>query len=395
MRIPTAVLRVVPGLALGLSGAAARAAPTAPSAASGPVAPADIEARRAAALRLHEERRPAEAAVLLERLAEETGRSDLLFDAGQARFAAGHRAHALRHWERYARAPGRGGDDLALVTARLADARALLTPIAIEVLVPDDLSEVTATLRRLYDPPDQQRPAIAVVMRAVGGVARAEVALDPGVWSLSLGSAAKREVHVDRAPTSITISLRAAAPSPAPPPPDRPRGLIAGLGALAAVTAVPGAVLTGIGARRFGARAGACAMDTSDPRCVEAALLADARWTGAGAGLLGAGVGAAITAAAPTSRRASLGELGAGGGLLALGAAWLAAENVTYARVPGEDALYLASLRPWLARRSAAAALLGAGVGLAVGASARLLVRRPGAPKPTLGLASVGLSVDF
>lgn len=392
MRIPTALL----ALSLALGPASARAAPAA----------AEIEARRAAALRLHEERRFAEAAALLERLADETGRSDLLFDAGQARFAAGHRAHALRLWETYARAPGRTSDDLAVVARRLADARALLTALALLVHVPADMSEVTATLRRRYDPADQQRPPLVLAgLRPVGGAATAEVALDPGVWELVVaggGREARLELHVDRSPRAIELSLQpAAAPSPAPPagPPERARSvpLMLGLGAVGGAAAISGAVLAGLGASRFGARTRACAADLGDPRCVESELLAEIRQTGAGGGLLGAGFGigvAAITAALPVRRRAWIAELAAGGGLLVLGAAWLAGENVAYARATG-DADYLARVEPWLARRTVAATLLGAGLGLGLGATTGLVVRRRMTLRPTLGLSGVGLRLGF
>lgn len=391
MRIPTALL----ALSLALGPASARAAP----------AGAEIEARRAAALRLHEERRFAEAATLLERLADETGRSDLLFDAGQARFAAGHRAHALRLWEAYARAPDRTSDDLAVVARRLADARALLTPIALLVHVPADMSEVTATLRRRYDPADQLRPPLVFAgLRPAGGAATAEVALDPGVWELVVaggGREARLELHVDRSPRAIELSLQPSAPSPAPPPgpPERRRSLplMLSLGGLGGVSAISGAVLAGIGASRFGDRTRACAADLADLRCVEVGLLAEVRQTGAGGGLVGAGFGigvAAITAALPVRRRAWIAELAAGGGLLVLGAAWLAGENVAYARATG-DADYLARIEPWMARRTVAAALLGAGVGLAVGATTGLVVRRRMTLRPTLGLSGVGLRFGF
>lgn len=397
MRIPTALLApVAVGLALGLAAPVARAAP---------VDAASVEARRAAALRLHEERRHAEAAALLEQLAEETGRSELLFDAGQARFAAGHRAHALRLWQAYARAPGRGGDDLALVTRRIADVRALLTPVALLVHVPADMSEVTATIRRRYEPADQERPPLVLSgLRPSGGAVTAEVALDPGVWELVVaggGREARRELHVDRAARAIELSLRPpVATSPARPDASAPRRdmrLMFGLGAAGGAAAISGAVLAGLGATRFHARTGACAADPGDPRCVEVDLLAEVRRTGAGGGLVGAGFGlavAAITAAVPARRRAWIAELVGGGGLLALGAAWLVAENVAYARMAG-DADYLARVEPWLARRTAAAALLGAGAGLTGGAATGLALRRRSAPRPTLGLSGVGLRVGF
>ena len=440
MRIPTALLG--PGLALGLAAGQPPVARAAPPEAS-------VAARRAAALRLHDERRHAEAAALLERLAEETGQSELLFDAGQARFAAGHRAHALARWQAYARAPGRSGDDLALVARRIADARALLTPVALVVHVPEDMSEVTVTIRRRYDAVDQQRPPLVVAgLRPSGGTVTAELALDPGVWEVAVAGAEARqrlggederpgpqerawgeapraaggerraqpelagaearpepaegartiEVQVDRTPRTVELSLRPA-PSPAPPPaPPRRVGLTVGLGALAGLALVPGAALVAVGSRRVAARTGACAGDLTDARCVEAGLLAEVQLAGAGGGLLGAGVGlagAAVTAAFPVARRVWFGELAGGGALLAIGAGWLAAENVAYARTPDDDALYLARTGPWLARRTAAAALLGAGIGLALGATTGLVARRRIALRPTLGLSGVGLQGAF
>lgn len=373
----------------------------------------DVEAVRAAALRLHEEHHYADAAALLERLAAETGRSDLLFDAGQARFAAGHRAHALRLWQTYAEGRGRSPEDIALASRRIADARALTAPITILIHVPSDMSISTVTARRLRDPADDVRPAVTIDVSRLEAVGSAVVALDPGVWELVVVPAAGEPVRsalvVGRAPQTVELTLVAPAPPPAPiarPAPVLPRQARRSrsipLLALASVSLASGTALAVLRTRSFDSHLGICAIGRDQPLCSEAALLGDARFAGAGAGLIGAGVGllvAGITAAVPVRRRVWLTEVLGGGAALALGLAWLGAENLAYGRATTNDD-YLARARPWFDRRAVAASLLGAGVGLGLGAAAGLWLpaRRVGARtsmRPALGLASVGLTAVF
>lgn len=384
----------------------------------------DVEAVRAAALQLHEERRYAEAAALLERLAGETGRDDLLFDAGQARFAAGHRAHALRLWRAYADAPGRSATDIALAARRIADARALTTPITFVVHVSSDMSQVTLTALRRHDPPDAGRPPLVVEMeRGEGDAYTAAVALDPGVWELVVapdpGGAARRELVVDRAPQTVELAFAPPAPPAAPTTavaPDRDAGrapprssarprLAAVLLPLAATSAAAGTALALTGTRRFERALAGCPDDTA--ACREPAILASVRHTGAGAGLVGAGVGllvTGVTALAPTRsagvrRRAWAVEVGVGGAAAIAGVLWLALASAAYGPERPEDALYLARIGPWFDRRAGAAALLGAGAGLVAGATAGLATSslRPArtARRPAPGLSGAGLALVF
>lgn len=388
------------------------AGPTAPGAPAAGLAPPDVEVVRDAARRLHEERRHAEAAALLERLAAEAGRPDLLFDAGQARFAAGHRAHALRLWQAYADSPGRDAEDIALAARRIADARALTTPITLIVHASSDMSHVTVTARRLHDPPDAARPPITLRdLRVEGAAHTAALGLDPGVWEIVAaaedGPPGRREVIVGRAPQTVELALASPAPpvprDDAPPATTRPR-LGAVQASLGAASLVAGTVAAIVGARDFGRRLAACDAARTDPPCSEAVILADARLTSAGAGLVGAGVGllaTAVIAFAPRTasarRRAWTIEAIAGGAALVAGAAWLAAGNLAYA--PGNNDAYIEWIGPWHGRRAVAASLLGAGSGLALGAAAGLwLPSRPRARtawRPALGLPGVGLTAAF
>lgn len=393
------------GVLLGLAPADGGAAP----AVAGPAPAIDVESVRTAALHMHEERRYAEAAALLERLAVEAGRLDLLFDAGQSRFAAGHRAHALRLWRAYADSPGRDAEDIALASRRIAEARGLTTAITLVVHDHSDMSRVTLTLRRLHDPPDDERPALVIdALDREGAAHTAEIALDPGVWEVVAAPAAsppaRREFTVGRAPQTVELVLASPAPpapvTDAPPAVSRPR-LGAGLVSLAATSLIAGTAVAVVAARGFDRRLGACAVAPIDPPCAETLLLADARRTGAGAGLVGAGVGllaAAVTAFVPPRtpsgpRRAWVVEAITGGAALAAGAAWLAAENLAYA--PGRAGDYLEWIGPWFDRRAVAASLLGAGAGLSLGAAAGLWPRRRSTWKPTLGRPGVGFMAAF
>ncbi|HEY8375707.1 MAG TPA: hypothetical protein VIK91_04420, partial [Nannocystis sp.] len=382
-----------------------------------------------------------EAAALLERLAAETGRDDLLFDAGQARFAAGHRAHALRLWQAYADAPGRSAADIALAARRIADARALTTQVTFVVHVSSDMSKVTLTARRRHDPPDAVRPPLALDLeRGEGDALTAAVALDPGVWEIAVapdpGGTVRRELVVDRAPQTVELTLapparpaapaavapagEAASPARSEPPaavdaggeptsaprsPARPR-LAAVFLPLAATSAAAGAAVALTGARRFERALAGCSGD-GDATCREQEILAGVRHTGVGAGLAGAGVGllvTGVTALAPTRtaaarRRAWAIEAGVGGAAAIAGVVWLALSSAAYGFDRQEDAHYLARIGPWFDRRAGAAALLGVGSGLVVGAVAGLVAARGRPPRnaarPAPGLSGAGLALAF
>lgn len=366
-------------------------------------APPDLvpaEARRAAALQLHEERRYAAAAALLEELAEQTGRGDDLFNAGQSRFAAGHRAHALRLWEAYAADRSRRPEDLAAAEERIAAARALTSRV--ELVVRDPTGGSVVTIRRRYDPPDQERPAIVLppLEGQGGGVSVLRLALDPGVWEIEVraGGVAwtHHELHLDRSDVRVELA-------PPAPPADTgvpgPGHLRVALSASSAAVTLVGTALAAVGGMRTAAQLDVCASRPVDPACSEARLLDAVRLTDFGAGIIGAGVGglAGGLASGARGRGALLGQFLVGGLSVVAGAAWVIAENLAYPATEVQ-ATYLAEMRGWHVRRAAASALLGAGAGLGVGASVGALVRgRRAALRVSLDPARAGLRavLDF
>lgn len=112
-------------------------------------APAELtgaqQAQRTFATRLHEERNYAEAANQLEALMQEVGpRPDVLFDAGQSRMAAGHGAHAWRHFQAFVSSPGLSPDDQTDGARRLAAAEARTAQVQVRLPAGTRASAVVA-----------------------------------------------------------------------------------------------------------------------------------------------------------------------------------------------------------------------------------------------------------
>ncbi|MFZ6184016.1 hypothetical protein [Nannocystis pusilla] len=161
-----------------------------------------------------------------------------------------------------------------------------------------------------------------------------------------------------------------------------------------------GSALVVLRTRSFDRQVGSCAIGPTQPLCSEPAIVAHAHYAAAGAGLVGAGLGlvaAGVTAAVPVTRRVWLAEAIVGGATLILGAVWLTAESAAYPRGLGED--YVARVEPWFARRAVAASLLGAGLGLTLGAGVGLLppsrAARRSTWRPTLIPLGLGVTGRF
>lgn len=170
--------------------------------------------------------------------------------------------------------------------------------------------------------------------------------------------------------------------------------------ALAAPTLATGTALVVLRTRSFDRHVGSCAISPDAPLCVEAAILTHARRGALGGGLVGAGLGliaAGVTAATPVKRRAWVIEAIVGGAALTVGAVWLGAENLAYGRSVAADDF--ARVGRWYDRRVVAASLLGAGLGLALGAGVGLLPpsrrARAAAWTPVLSPGGLGLAARF
>lgn len=145
------------------------------------------------ALDLYDEGRFAEAAAVFEAIAAQDPK--MYFEAGQMRFAAGHMAHASRHFEAYIAS---GLDDDARYIARTRLAKVALSTRRIEVRLTPVGVDASIVARRLDDPADRTRPEL--VTPAVAG--SASLRLDPGPWELRVeapGFLALRQVLEVRA----------------------------------------------------------------------------------------------------------------------------------------------------------------------------------------------------
>ena len=127
------------------------------------------------ALGLADAGRPAEAAVEFEALAA-SGDASSHFEAGQMRFAAGHMAHAYRHFERHL-ASGLNEDSRSITQSRLVKAGAGTRVVELRLR---PVTRATVIVRRLGDPPASQRPDLEAPVTA-GTTA---IRLDPGDWEL-------------------------------------------------------------------------------------------------------------------------------------------------------------------------------------------------------------------
>ena len=151
------------------------------------------------ALDLYDEGRFAEAAAVFEAIAAQDPK--MYFEAGQMRFAAGHMAHASRHFEAYIAS---GLDDDARYIARTRLAKVALSTRRIEVRLTPVGVDASIVARRLDDPADRTRPEL--VTPAVAG--SASLRLDPGPWELRVeapGFLALRQVLEVRAANPTVV----------------------------------------------------------------------------------------------------------------------------------------------------------------------------------------------
>lgn len=233
---------------------------------------------RQLAMRLYEEERWAEAADRFEALLAAVGEdARLRFEAGQMRSAAGHNAHAWRHFQAYAASPDLTDEDRRLGQRRLEQLTAKTRLVDVQVAPTGAATVVVA--RRLGDPPGQARPDLATPVTA--GVA--PLRLDPGAWELRIDAPGhlplRRTIDVGDAPAPLVLHLLPAPTAAAAPPiaadPRKqqraraqvitgavllPLGLVA-LGGLVAV--IPGHINT---------RSAFTKLRRDDPQCADADL---------------------------------------------------------------------------------------------------------------------------
>jgi hypothetical protein len=155
------------------------------------------------------------AARMYEALQRSTGAAKYHFNAGMAREAAGHRAHALIHWRRYlAQAVGVPAEESSRLRAQISEAERLTGVARLTTQGTGDW------ILRLAGADESEELPITVATVA-------EVRLDPGTWTASRDAERVRftvdvgqatEVALPAAPASV-------APQPAAPPVRPPREL--------------------------------------------------------------------------------------------------------------------------------------------------------------------------
>jgi len=224
----------------------------------GAPAPQDPQAR---ALELYDEGRFAEAAVEFEALARQ-GDPKQFFEAGQMRFAAGHMAHASRHFQAYI-ASGLDEEQRSIAQSRMRTATAGTRRVEARVTPSGAAAEVVA--RRVGDPPEQQRPELSTPV--VAGTAT--LRLDPGAWELHVAAPGfvpvqqALEVGETNAPVTLVlvpvpVPATVVTPPPVPPGPRpslRPGRTMTAAGAVLlplGLVALGGFVATTVGYRRTG-----------------------------------------------------------------------------------------------------------------------------------------------
>jgi len=177
--------------------------------------------RYALGLSLADQGRHAEAALHFETMVGDD--PALHFEAGQMRVAAGHLAHAHRHFEAYL-ASGQGPESRSVAQSRLTKAAAGTRRVELR-LTP--ATSTTVIVHRVGDPPDRQRPDLEVAVTAGAGALR----LDPGNWELRIDKAgylplrSTLAVHDANVPVELRLAPVpvVATPKPDPTPADMAR----------------------------------------------------------------------------------------------------------------------------------------------------------------------------
>lgn len=155
------------------------------------------------------------AARMYEALQRSTGAAKYHFNAGMAREAAGHRAHALIHWRRYlAQAVGVPAEESSRLRAQISEAERLTAVVRLTTREAGDW-----TLRMVGA--DESEELTITVAGA------AELRLDPGIWTASREAESVRfTVDLGQATEVALPEAKASvAPDPVPPPVRPPREL--------------------------------------------------------------------------------------------------------------------------------------------------------------------------
>lgn len=315
-------------------------------------------------------------------------------------------------WDISASAPGFVAARQEIAAAR--PARGPAAPVVVALAPARDVREVSLEL----GPPAAIEAGLRLTLRAGEGVlaapeartieiaeaaAQQPLTLAPGRWTARLEApgfvARELEIEVgDAAPGPLTLAPEPAPVRPPPPPAPRPPDTRLGLGLGLGLT---GGLVFGTGVGLVLRHRQVYPNFTPAPD--NAGYVAAIGATNVGSAMIGGGLGlgaAALTAGLGARDRALWGELAAGGALAIAGASWYATEwqRVQKMLYDGNKEGVAVDLAP-LRRETAAAAILGSGVGLVVGTGVALLTRhlvaRRAAARARVHVGAAGLVARF
>ncbi len=295
--------------------------------------------------------------------------------AGLSRAQAGDAAHAVAYLTE-ALALELPPYHAEVARAALADARRKTRLIAIAIHL-----RGAGPLELALTRTGRTTPTLRIPLAPQPGDHVLPIALDPGPWLVELRRGAWSVARtVEVGPDLHELSFAEPAPANSPPAPRtrslRISGLVTG-GSLVAL----GAGLLGAGEWRLRQNIAALHdIDTCSPASGCTQSLDGATWRAAGAGLLGAGLGVATGALGtlfkrPRARRIAWSvDIAVGGALI--GSSFFGGLAGAAFNRAGQYPESLDALATPLARHTAAAALLGLGLGLATSATLGLLLDR-------------------
>lgn len=153
---------------------------------SGPPTAGGQDERTAKAIAAFEGQRFMEAALEFEQLNRDfPGEGRYLYNAAVSRSALAHNAHTIAYLEEFLRRPQITADDRRIVENELALARAATQVVAVTLTtLPEQLPGVRLEAGFASDFVSDIRPPLRIFIDSAQRGARGEIALDPGNWSI-------------------------------------------------------------------------------------------------------------------------------------------------------------------------------------------------------------------
>lgn len=378
---------------------------------AGPAGSPDAKEQRvAAAYQQFEKQRHVEAAIEFEALWRDYKEARFLFNAAVTRYTARHYAHAVAYLNEYLALDEVKGQDRGEAEAQLQVARREVTSVRASVQAAGVTGEVRLSAQRVSELASDLRPPLPIALSPmVSGDLGGAIELDPGKWRLRAEApgAEPSEVEIEvvtGAPTTAELTIKPVVQETGPKEPvttgrdvDTRKIAVASLAAGGGLAGI-GIIVTAVGhAVKFKPALAANSMDCSvraDLIACSQALDRGLELRGAGAGLLGVGIGAAAGSVVwlvrqPQRRRLGwIVEAGVGGAALiggivgmAVGAKGVNRFNAEF--TTADEAMWAeiqGGVKGPAAAHTASAAIFGIGAGLLTSAALGFGLSHAGKP---------------